>query len=136
MLCLGDSVLACSGLLSRPVSEDSGSFLEALFACSPDAIVVVDEQGLIEMASAAVETLFGYGDGQVVGKPVDLLVPDQVREVHRTYRAVYIEGPGVPPDGWRVGVAWAAARRQRVSCRCQFDAPDVRGAGPDGRVRS
>ena len=81
------------------MSEDSGSFLEALFACSPDAIVVVDEQGVVEVASAAVETLFGYGVGQVVGEPVDLLVPDQVREVHHTYRAAYIEDPVSRPMG-------------------------------------
>ena len=60
---------------------------------------MVDEQGVVEVASAAVETLFGYGVGQVVGEPVDLLVPDQVREVHHTYRAAYIEDPVSRPMG-------------------------------------
>ncbi len=62
-------------------------------ASSPDAVVVVDEQGRIEMASAATETLFGYRTEQVVGQPIEMLVPDRVRHVHRDYRASYSKDP-------------------------------------------
>jgi PAS domain S-box-containing protein len=87
------------GLLLAPVSEGPGSILEALFASSPDCIIVVDDQGSVEMASGALETMFGYPIEQVLGKPVELLVPEQVRESHQAFRAGYSKKPVSRPMG-------------------------------------
>ena len=81
------------------MNDDGDNLLEALFACSPDAIVVVDEQGRIEMASAALETLFGYPVEDVIGRPVEMLVPDTVREAHQAYRTSYGHHPAPRPMG-------------------------------------
>ncbi len=81
------------------MGEDAANLLEALFACSPDAVIVVDEQGLIEMASPALETLFGYRIAEVAGKPVELLVPERVRDAHQAHRATYHKDPIPRPMG-------------------------------------
>lgn len=54
----------------------SSEFLETL----PDAILAVNRDGLILQVNSQVEELFGYGRGQLVGKPVEMLVPARFRE--------------------------------------------------------
>ncbi len=61
--------------------------------------MLVDGEGCIELASAAVETLFGYHPSGLVGQPVEILVPDQVRNVHREHRGAYARHPTARPMG-------------------------------------
>jgi PAS domain S-box-containing protein len=73
--------------LSRP------ELLEALITASPDAIVVVDASGMIEMASPAVEALFGYPPAELIGEPVEKLVPERKRASHQRHQADYRAEP-------------------------------------------
>jgi PAS domain S-box-containing protein len=76
---------------------------------SPDAVVLVDDDGCIQLASAAVEALFGYQATELVGQPVETLVPDQVRDVHRVHRSHYARQPAARPMG--VGLQLHGRRR-------------------------
>lgn len=64
-----------------------------LLEASPDAVLVVGKEGLIEMASPAVEQLFGYRPSELVGQPIELLVPEELVKAHRVYRDSYGEAP-------------------------------------------
>ncbi|HET9733465.1 MAG TPA: PAS domain S-box protein [Acidimicrobiales bacterium] len=77
----------------------SGTLLEAVFACSPDAVLIVDVDGCIESASAAATPLFGYRSDELVGRPVETLVPEDLRAVHHGYRVAYAERPSARPMG-------------------------------------
>ncbi len=81
------------------VDKGSGSRFEAVFTASPDAIVLVDADGQIEMANVAVEPLFGYRPSELLGRPVETLVPEQVRDVHRGHRGEFTRNPGSRPMG-------------------------------------
>jgi PAS domain S-box-containing protein len=81
------------------VDQGPGSLFEAVFTSSPDAVVLVDGAGCIELASAAVEALFGYEPSELVGQPIEILVPDQVREAHREHRRDYAMMPAARPMG-------------------------------------
>jgi PAS domain S-box-containing protein len=81
------------------VDQGPGSLLEAVFTSSPDAVVLVDDRGRIELASAAVEILFGYEPSELIGQPVEVLVPDAVRDVHREHRSKYALDPVSRPMG-------------------------------------
>ena len=71
------------------------SVLESL----PDAIVVVDQAGLIRLVNQQTEELFGYRRAELAGRPVELLVPPRFRVRHVTQRNSYFANPRVRPMG-------------------------------------
>jgi PAS domain S-box-containing protein len=71
----------------------------ALYWAYPDGVLLVDEQGVIRLANPAVTTLLGYSPGELVGQPVDMLVPDSVAPRHATYRHGYALAPRTRPMG-------------------------------------
>jgi PAS domain S-box-containing protein len=60
---------------------------------APDAILGVDASGSIELVNAQCERLFGYGRDELMGQPVEMLVPDGVRPDHAGHRAGYNLAP-------------------------------------------
>ena len=69
-------------LRSRKREEERRRIYESLLEVAPDAIVVVDNEGLIRLANRQVETLFGYSSGELLGKSADLLLAERAREQH------------------------------------------------------
>jgi PAS domain S-box-containing protein len=65
----------------------------------PDAVLVTAEDGAIHFVNRAGEALFGYDRSELVGRPVELLIPSRFRVTHRTDRARYASGPRVRPMG-------------------------------------
>jgi len=64
--------------------------LGSILATVPDAMVVIDDRGLIRSFSAAAERLFGYEEIEVLGRNVSLLMPSPDRERHDDYLARYL----------------------------------------------
>jgi two-component system, cell cycle sensor histidine kinase and response regulator CckA len=80
-----------------------------LLEAAPDAMVCVDADGRIALVNAQTERLFGYGRDELVGQPVEMLVPDAVREAHPGHRAGYVADPAPRPMG--AGMELAGRRR-------------------------
>ena len=66
------------------------SELQALLDAAVDAIIVIDDRGAITTFNAAAERLFGYGTADVLGKPVDLLMPEPYHSEHSGYIDRYL----------------------------------------------
>jgi two-component system sensor kinase FixL len=66
------------------------SHLRAVLAAAPDAVVVIDEQGLIEEFSPSAERQFGYTADEVRGRNVKLLMPEPYRAEHDGYMHRYL----------------------------------------------
>jgi len=69
-----------------PPSKFARIALENLFEISPDAIVVSDADGTIREANPRTTEIFGYGHEELIGKKVDELVPERLRERHPRHR--------------------------------------------------
>ncbi len=70
-----------------------------LLEAAPDAILGVDRSGDIALANLRVEELFGYSRDELVGQPVEMLVPPAARNRHRGHREGYQGAPRVRPMG-------------------------------------
>jgi PAS domain S-box-containing protein len=67
--------------------------VEPVLDAMPDAIVVVDGDGIVRFLNHQAETLFGYQRLDVVGRAVEVLVPPASRELHPALRAGFMEQP-------------------------------------------
>ena len=75
------------------------TLFKALFDTAPDAMIVVGYDGVIVLANPQADRLFGYGEGGLQGLPVEVLLPEQVRQMHTQHRARYMSTPRVRPMG-------------------------------------
>jgi sigma-B regulation protein RsbU (phosphoserine phosphatase) len=75
------------------------TLVESFLNQAPVAIVVVNQRGLIETANARTEMIFGYTVGELVGKPVELLIPESMRHKHVQQRQKYNTRPFTRPMG-------------------------------------
>jgi PAS domain S-box-containing protein len=65
----------------------------------PDALVIVDGEGRIVVVNSQTERLFGYRREELIGQPIELLVPERSRDRHVTLREGYFAAPHVRPMG-------------------------------------
>ncbi len=73
--------------------------LEQFLQFAPDAIVGIDREGVIVLANAQIHQVFGYTRDEIVGNPVEMLVPMQQRGQHMLHRQEYFKDPKTRPMG-------------------------------------
>lgn len=66
---------------------------------APDAIIIVDRTGKMVLVNGQAETLFGYSRDEMLGQPVELLLPDRFLGPHSQYRFNYTSSPRIRPMG-------------------------------------
>jgi PAS domain S-box-containing protein len=67
--------------------------LAELLDLSPDALVVVDQAGMIVQANAQAAAFFGYQLQEVLEQPLEVLLPERLRAVHAAHRQHYFTSP-------------------------------------------
>lgn len=78
------------------------SISQQLLQFSPDALIVVDFQGIILFANATSRALFGYSREQLVGQSIDMLVPERFRFRHGAHMAGFLHDPQAREMGARI----------------------------------
>ena len=73
--------------------------LEGFLEAAPDAIVVVDWSGHIAIVNQLAGRLFGYSRQELLGMPIEGLVPQRFAERHAGYREDYFHEPHTRPMG-------------------------------------
>ncbi|WP_344800391.1 response regulator, partial [Actinokineospora diospyrosa] len=91
------ATLAHANGRSRPTAEavpfEGEQRFHRLVLGAPDAMVIVDERGLITLVNQQTERLFRYRADELVGKPVEVLIPEQFRRDHVRNRHEYLTSP-------------------------------------------
>jgi diguanylate cyclase (GGDEF)-like protein/PAS domain S-box-containing protein len=79
-------------------NKDEDRFRRLLEA-APDAMVIVDRQGRIVLVNAQTERLFGYERSELIGEPIEILVPEHHAKAHKGRRSHYQQHPTLRPMG-------------------------------------
>jgi len=82
-----------------PNAPSAAGLAHAVLESASEAIVIVDRAGTIVLVNARTEALFGYRREELVGQPLEVLVPERARAAHAEYRAMYAAAPQVRPMG-------------------------------------
>ena len=96
---------------------------------SPAAIITTNYDGLIIHNNTAAEKLFGYGKGELINRPVDILVPGNLRQEHINHRNRFSKRPVSRPMG--IGKDFFAVKKngQRIHVEIGLSPVD----GPKGK---
>ena len=96
-------------LIARTPGLPAEQRLEELLEAAPDAILQVDQQGRILLLNRMTEQMFGYQRQELLGAPVEILVPREMRHAHAVHRAHFSAHPAT--RGMGTGLVLQAVRK-------------------------
>ena len=83
----------------RANGSSAGELFHAAIEAAPAAILIADSEGRIVLVNREAERQFAYGRGDLMGQPVELLMPERFRREHALQRADYHQSPHARPMG-------------------------------------
>jgi len=94
---------------ARSVLEGSVATAQALFESAAQGIVIADRHGTIVSANPQLLQVFGYERDELIGQPIENMLPERLRAVHVAHRDKYFKSPRPRPMG--LGFDLAARRK-------------------------
>jgi PAS domain S-box-containing protein len=79
---------------------ESEAGFRALFEFATVGILVISSGGRIELANPCIEKLFGYTKAELIGQPIEILIPETFRKMHVHHREGYFNRPKARPMGY------------------------------------
>ena len=77
----------------------SPELARSVLDAAPDAMIIIDDSGVIFFANRQVADLFGYPHDDIIGKPIEYLIPERFRDRHVAHRQSYARSVRVRPMG-------------------------------------
>src|ERR1700730_12122445 len=82
-----------------PMQSVSSELARGVLDAAPDAMIIIDDSGVIFFANRQVSALFGYPHDHIIGKHVEFLMPERFRDRHIAHRHSYARSVRVRPMG-------------------------------------
>ncbi len=79
--------------------KESEAWFKTLLDTAPDAMIIVADDGEIEVVNSQAEAMFGYARTELQGKKIEMLLPDRMQQGHIGHRQSYDHQPSVRPMG-------------------------------------
>ena len=98
-----------------------------LLEAAPDAILQIDVAGHIDVVNAALEEMFGYSREELLGQPIEVLVPENLRALHAKHRALYQTSPHSRP--LRSGLQLTGRRKDGTCFPAEISLSPVTSSG-------
>lgn len=83
--------------LMKILNKDS--YIRLILNEVPDAVICVNNKGIIVFANRQTETLFELAESALLGKPVEILMPEEFRDKHKTHVQAFFKDPKKRPMG-------------------------------------
>ncbi len=111
--------------------EKARDQLRALMEAAPDVVVIVSGDGRIVQVNERFRELFGYTAAEVIGQPVETLLPEALRERHLSHRAKFMSSPNTRPMG--SGLLLTGQRKDGSELEVEVSLSPV-GTGRDAQI--
>jgi PAS domain S-box-containing protein len=98
---------------------------QGLLEAAPDAMLGVDSEGRIQLVNTQAERLFGYHRDELLGKPIETLVPERARGGHPKHREGYFKDPQVRPMG--AGIDLSGRRKDGSEFPAEISLSSIEG---------
>lgn len=109
----------------------SSALVRSVLGSAPDAMIIIDSAGVVLFANQQISVLFGHTIEEVVGKPVEMLLPERFRQRHVSHRRKYSESVRVRPMG--IGLELYALRKDGTEFPVEISLSPIQ---QDGEVLS
>ena len=94
-----DGLIVTSTVREIAQTDDSEAYFKHLLELAPDAMIIIDEHGKIAIVNGQAEEMFGYERSEMLGQPIEMLLPERLRRVHVGHRSGYGLDPRLRPMG-------------------------------------
>ncbi len=122
-----DGLIVTSTIREVTGASDTEAYFRTLLESAPDAMVIIDDQGKIAIVNGQAEKMFGYERDEMLGHPVEMLLPERLRERHVGNRAKFSEDPRLRPMG--AGLDLVARRKDDSEFPVEISLSPVQSAG-------
>ncbi|MEO8705843.1 MAG: PAS domain S-box protein [Kofleriaceae bacterium] len=107
--------------------QNSGLQYRELVDSAPDGIVVCDRTGTMLLVNRQAEKMFGYDRSELIGRPIETLIPERVRGRHPDHVFGYVDAPRSRPMG--SGLELAGLRRDGTEFPVEISLSPIRSSG-------
>ena len=94
-----NGMLVASTVRALQPDDPSEAYFRTLLDSAPDAMIIVDRKGRMAIVNEQAERMFGYGRGELLGRKIEMLLPERLRKEHQEYRKTFVASPEVRPMG-------------------------------------
>jgi PAS domain S-box-containing protein len=122
--------LAHDARASEEALRQSEATARAVLESASEGIILIDASGRMTLVNAAAERMFGYPRTELLGRPLEVLLPERSRGPHVAHRTRYFDEPHVRPMG--IGLDLAGLRQDGSEFPVEISLSHV--AGPGGGV--
>jgi PAS domain S-box-containing protein len=127
-----EGILVISAIRDISLQKKAETKFMGLLESAPDAMVIAGSDGRIQMVNAQTEWIFGYKRDEIIGKEVEILIPERFHNKHTGHRNGYVEHPKVREMG--VGMELFGKRKDGSEFPVEISLSPMKLVGEEGII--